>query len=57
MTYQVIIAKAVRKQIDAIPLEVLDRIAEVIQNLAKNPSPRWCQKIERQRSTLSYLSR
>jgi mRNA-degrading endonuclease RelE of RelBE toxin-antitoxin system len=41
MTYQVIISKAVRKQIDAVPLELLDRVAESIQHLAENPRL-WC---------------
>lgn len=30
MTYQVTVPKAVQKQIDALPLEILDRVAEII---------------------------
>ncbi len=39
MTYQVTVPKAVRKQIDALPLEILERVAEIIQDLAENPRP------------------
>jgi mRNA interferase RelE/StbE len=46
MTYQVTIPKAVRKQIDALPLEILERVAEIIQDLAENPRPDGVTKLK-----------
>ncbi|MBD2328497.1 type II toxin-antitoxin system RelE/ParE family toxin [Alkalinema sp. FACHB-956] len=46
MTYQVTVPKAVQKQIDALPLEILDRVAEIIQDLAENPRPNGVTKLK-----------
>ncbi|MGF1499634.1 MAG: type II toxin-antitoxin system RelE/ParE family toxin [Elainellaceae cyanobacterium] len=39
MTYTIITPKAVQKQLDALPNDVYDRIAEKIEQLAENPRP------------------
>jgi mRNA interferase RelE/StbE len=39
MTYQVVVPKTVRKQIDALPADMLDRAEEVIRDLAEDPRP------------------
>jgi len=39
MTYTIITPKAVQKQLDALPDDVYDRIAEKIEQLAENPRP------------------
>jgi mRNA interferase RelE/StbE len=46
MTYQVTVPKAIRKQIDALPLEILNRVAEIIQDLAVNPRPDGVTKLK-----------
>ena len=39
MTYTIITPKAVQKQLDALPDDVYDRIAEKIEQLAEDPRP------------------
>ena len=39
MTYTIIMPKAVRKQLDALPDEVYNRIARKIEQLAEDPRP------------------
>jgi len=39
MTYTIITPKAVQKQLDALPNDVYDRIAEKIEQLAEDPRP------------------
>jgi mRNA interferase RelE/StbE len=39
MTYTIITPKVVQKQLDALPDEVCDRIAEKLEQLAKDPCP------------------
>jgi mRNA interferase RelE/StbE len=39
MTYQVVVPKTVRKQIDALPADMFDRAEEVIRDLAEDPRP------------------
>jgi mRNA interferase RelE/StbE len=39
MTYQVVVPKTVRKQIDALPSDMFDRAEEVIRDLAEDPRP------------------
>ncbi len=39
MTYIIITPKAVQKQLDALPDDVYDRIAEKIEQLAEDPRP------------------
>jgi mRNA interferase RelE/StbE len=46
MTYQVVVPKTVRKQIDAIPTDMLDRGEEVIRDLAEDPRPEGVFKIK-----------
>jgi mRNA interferase RelE/StbE len=39
MTYTIITPKAVQKQLDALPDDIYDRIAEKIEQLAEDPRP------------------
>jgi mRNA interferase RelE/StbE len=39
VTYQVVVPKTVRKQIDALPADMFDRAEEVIRDLAEDPRP------------------
>jgi mRNA interferase RelE/StbE len=39
MTYQVVVPKTVRKQIDTLPADMFDRAEEVIRDLAEDPRP------------------
>jgi mRNA interferase RelE/StbE len=39
MTYTIVTPKAVQKQLDALPNDVYDRIAEKIEQLAEDPRP------------------
>ncbi len=46
MTYTIITPKIVRKQLDALPNEIYDRIAPKIQQLAENPRPDGVTKLK-----------
>ena len=46
MTYTIITPKAVQKQLDALPDDVYDRIAEKIEQLAEDPRPDGVVKIK-----------
>jgi mRNA interferase RelE/StbE len=39
MSHRIIISKSVQKQIDALPNEMSDRVAEKLQQLAEEPRP------------------
>ena len=46
MSYTVVISKSVQKQIDDLPNEMKERIAEKIQNLADEPRPDGVVKLK-----------
>lgn len=46
MTYTIITPKAVQKQLDALPDDVYDRIAEKIEQLAEDPRPDGAVKMK-----------
>jgi mRNA interferase RelE/StbE len=46
MTHTIIIPKAVQKQLDALPGEIYERIADKIQQLAENPRPDGVVKLK-----------
>jgi mRNA interferase RelE/StbE len=46
MTYTVVVSKSVQKQIDDLPSDMKERIAEKIQNLADEPRPDGVVKLK-----------
>ncbi len=46
MSYRIIISKSVQKQIDALPDEMSDRVAEKLQQLAEEPRPAGVVKLK-----------
>jgi mRNA interferase RelE/StbE len=46
MSYTILISKSVQKQIDNLPSDLQERIAEKIQNLASSPRPDGVVKLK-----------
>lgn len=46
MSYTVVVAKSVQKQLDELPSDVKERIAEKIKNLADEPRPDGVVKLK-----------
>ncbi len=46
MSYTVVVSKSVQKQIDDLPSDIKERIAEKIQNLADEPRPDGVVKLK-----------
>lgn len=45
MSYRVLLPKAARKQLDALPTDVVGRISERLMQLRDNPRPSDCKKL------------
>jgi mRNA interferase RelE/StbE len=46
MSYAIVVSKSVQKQIDNLPNDIQERIAEKIQNLADEPRPSGVVKLK-----------
>lgn len=46
MTYQVVLPKSARKEIQALPATVRDRIIQRVRDLADDPRPPGCVKLK-----------
>jgi mRNA interferase RelE/StbE len=46
MSYRIIISKSVQKQMDALPDDMSDRVAEKLQQLAEEPCPSGVVKLK-----------
>jgi mRNA interferase RelE/StbE len=46
MSYRIIISKSVQKQIEALPGEMCDRVAEKLQQLTEEPRPSGVVKLK-----------
>lgn len=45
MSYRVLLPKAARKQLDALPTSVVEQISERLLQLRENPRPSDCKKL------------
>ena len=46
MSYQIILSKSVRKQIDALPIAIQERILNVLRLLVDDPYPQSSKKLQ-----------
>ena len=55
--YEVRVAQSVDKDIQALPSEIRKRIEDAIQELASNPFPSGCKKLQEERNRFSGAGR
>ena len=46
MTYEISFSKKAKKELFALPAQTIERIVSAIGDLAENPRPRGCKKLE-----------